>query len=376
MRSIRIVAALMTSACVMNAALAAHVIDPKASYVDVNMRRHDLKKTHDPRVLKAIAELPSCVKLPFVPAPVGRMNIPWHYINGSHGAVNPRELEATRQYLAFEKRVTAGMNQWLAHGNEDEAKCSVEQMDAWAKADALIDYDPKESSQSWYQAGWTLSSIAITESVLINDNKIDKVTHARLIAWMNKAAHKLVDFDKKSKQRNNLHYWRGLAATAVGVISSDDELFTYGVNTFKEAVGEIDQRGAFPQEMKRNERAIHYQSFALQPLIPIANFAERQEVYLYDYSSLTNRRMEDAIIFLGDAMANPGIVKSYIADKQMTDFDAPDFLAAVELTLHHFPLKRLPKAIQEGLKKPAYATRIGGSMTVVAEREIDLKPKR
>lgn len=366
MGSMRTVAAIFLCGCMMNTAQAAHVSNPKASYIDVQVRRNELKKTKDPRVLKAIAELPSCLALPVVPAPVGRMNIPWHYINGSHGAVNPKEAEATRQYNAFEKRVTAGMNQWLAHGNEAEAKCSVQQMDDWAKADALVNYDPKESSQSWYQAGWTLGSIAIAESVLVNDNKIDKATHARLIAWMNKAAHKLIDFDKKSKQRNNLHYWRGLAATAVGVISSDDDLFTYGVNTFKEAVNEIDQRGALPQEMKRHERAIHYQSFAIQPLIPIANFAERQEVYLYDYSSLSGRRIEDAIVFLGDAMANPAIVKSYIADKQMTDFDAPDFLAAVELTLHHFPVSRLPKAIQEGLKKPTYATRIGGSTTVIA----------
>ena len=372
----RSLAALLLASLVPVCADAAHVKDPKASYIDVNARRVELKKTKNPRIREAIAALPSCVKLPVVSAPVGRMKIPWHYINGSHGAVNPKELEATRVYLSFEKRVTAGMNQWLAHGSEAEAKCAVDQMDDWAKAGALIDYDPRESSQSWYQAGWTLGSIAITESVLVNDKKIDAATHARLIAWMNKAAHKLIDFDKKSKQRNNLHYWRGLTATAVGVISSDDDLFTYGVNTFKEAVDEIDQRGALPQEMKRNERAIHYQSFALQPLIPIASFAERQDVYLYNYSSLNGRTLYDAVIFLGDAMENPAVVKPYIADKQMTDFDAPDFLAAIELALRHYDVGRLSKAMQQGLQKPTYATRIGGSMTVIAAPSKEDKQRR
>lgn len=347
-------------------ASAAHVSNPKASYIDVQARRNDLRHATNKRVRTAIAGLPSCVKLAPVPAPVGRMNIPWHYINGSHGAVNPKEAEATKQYNEFEKRVTAGMNQWLAKGDEAEAKCAVEQLDTWAKAEALLNYDPKESSQSWYQAGWTLGSVAISESVLMNDNKLDKATQARIIHWMNRAAHKLIDFDKASKQRNNLHYWRGLAATATGVISADDELFSYGVDTYKEAVDEIDQRGAFPQEMKRSERAIHYQSFALQPLLPMAAFAERQGLAPFAYSSYSGRRIIDAVAFLGDAMADPAVVKPYIADKQMTDFDAPDFLAAEEFLHSRYDIKLLPKPIGEGLNKPTYATRIGGSMTVIA----------
>lgn len=363
----RFVHAVCLAVCGLSVAgHAAHVSDPKASYIDVQARRNDLKRNKNERVRQAIALLPSCVKLEPVAAPTGRMKIPWHYINGSHGAVNPKEAEATRPYGAFEKRVAAGMNKWLALGDEAEAKCALDQMDTWAKADALLDYDPKESSQSWYQAGWTLGSVAISESVLMNDSKLDKAEHARVTKWMNAAAHKLIDFDKASKQRNNLHYWRGLAATAVGVVSSDDELFSYGVDTYKEAVDEIDQRGALPQEMKRNERAIHYQSFALQPLIPIAAFAGRQGTYLFPYSSYHGRTLIDAVVFLADAMADPTVVKGYIADKQLTDFDAPDFLAAEELLDEKFDLNRLPSAIREGLKKPTFATRIGGSMTVVA----------
>ncbi|MEI9981465.1 MAG: alginate lyase family protein [Edaphobacter sp.] len=93
---------------------------------------------------------------------------------------------------------------------------------------------------------------------------------------MNKVAHRTVDFDNAGKQTNNHHYWRGLAAVSTGVISSDNDLFKWGVGVFKQGIDELDARGALPQEMARHERAIHYQSFALQPLVPLAEFAERQ----------------------------------------------------------------------------------------------------
>ena len=56
-------------------------------------------------------------------------------------------------------------------------------------------------------------------------------------------AHRTVDFDKAGKQTNNHHYWRGLAAVATGVISSDDDLFNWGIGVYKQAIGELDERG-------------------------------------------------------------------------------------------------------------------------------------
>ena len=224
-----------------------------------------------------------------VPPPTGRMIIPPHYLSGGHGPVNPAEAPATRPYNDFEHRVTAGMNQWLVTANKEEAQCAQQQIDAWAQAGTLLDYDPKESSQAWFQVEWTLSSIAISESVLVNESSLDPAQVKRDIEWMNKVAHRTVDFDKAGKQTNNHHYWRGLAAVATGVISSDDDLFNWGIGVYKQGIDELDHRGALPQEMARHERAIHYQSFALQPLTPLASFAERQHVPLYQYRSPTGR---------------------------------------------------------------------------------------
>lgn len=341
------------------------VLNPLGSIVDVQARRDQLKHNKNARVREALHQLDTCEKLPFVPAPTGTILIPPHYLSGSHGATNPKEAEAARVYYAFEKRVADGMNQWLATNNQAEAVCAQDQLDAWAKADTLLDYSTATGWQPWFQVGWTLSSIGISESVLINDKKLDKVQQARILAWMKKVAEKMVAIDKENKQSNNIHYWRGLAATAVGVMTSDNDLFNFGVNTFKQAVNEVDQRGALPQEMLRHERSIHYQSFALQPLLLIAAFAERQNVFLYAYTSQDGRDITDAVTFLGDAVAKPSILQAYTPDKQDIDFDAPDFFAAEEFPLARFGAKLLPLSIQNALKNTTYASRLGGSTTIL-----------
>jgi poly(beta-D-mannuronate) lyase len=352
---------VLLSAC----ANAQSVSSPTASYIDVQQRHEQLAHNKDPRIASAIASLNFCTKLPEVTPPTGRMIIPHHYLNGSHGPTNPEEAKATRVYNAFERRITAGMNQWLVTSSKEEAQCAQQQIDTWAKAATLLDYDSKESSQAWYQVEWTLSSIAVSESVLVNEPSLDQAQVKRDIQWMNKVAHRTVEFDKAGKQTNNHHYWRGLAAISTGVLSSDDKLFNWGVGVYKQAIDELDQRGALPQEMARHERAIHYQSFALQPLVPLAQFAERQHVPLYQYRSHSGRTVNDAVNFLGAALANPAIIKAYTPDEQMIDDKGSDFFSFAEFYSHHVTPAQIPPTILEGLQKPTFATRIGGSTTVV-----------
>jgi len=341
-------------------------IDTRASLIDVAARRYELQHTKSARVLTALAQLEKCSKLTPVDAPAGPMNIPRHYLNGSHGPTNPAEFEATRVYSQFAKRVTEGMNQFLATGDHAEAACAQAQIDQWAKAKALLDYDAQESSQSWYQVEWTLSTIAISESVLLNDGALDGAVTARDVAWMNKVAHHMLASPKAAQERNNHHYWKGLAAIATGVISGDQELFAFGVQTYFDGINEIDQRGALPLEMARHELAIHYQSFAVEPLIPIAEFAERQHIPLSSYKSPSGKTIADAIEFLGEAVADPSIVKAYTPETQESSPTGPEFFASLEFYRHRFPDQKLPVAIEEGLKQPTFATRLGGSTTVLA----------
>lgn len=345
---------------------AQHVSNPKASVLDVSARQAFLKQTTEPLLRDAMSHLGSCTGTPLVPAPVGEIQIPHHYLSGSNGPVNPAEAVATRAYGAYEHRITSGMNQWVATGNQAEAACALQQMDAWAQAKALTNYDPKTWRQSWYQAEWTLTSSGVTDSVLAQDSELDPAQQARVTKWLRSAAHQLISYEEPGKLGNNHHYYRSLAATSIGVLSGDDELFRFGVNTFKQAVSQEDQNGAFPLEMARHENAIHYQAFALQPLIMIAEFAERQNVDLYSVSD-HGRTIRDAVVFLGRAVADPTVVRQYTTDAQKTNF-SPGDVAELNFFIARFGTAGIPDSLTKLLEHPAGATRIGGSTTVLAAK--------
>lgn len=343
-------------------------LNPHASYVNVKTRRAELKHTKSERVRTAIADLKTCSALPVVDPPLGPIRIPMHYVQGGHGAINPAERLQTAVYGRFELRVTAGMNQFLVTGSHREAQCAQDQIDKWAQANTLLDYDASDQKQSWFQVEWTLSSVSTSESVLVNDPRLDHAETARDIAWMDRVAHHMIGFPQEKVHPQNHHYWRGLGSIATGVLASDQELFDFGVQAYKDGVDQIDERGAFPREMARAERAIHYQSFALQPLVTLAAFAERQGVPLYSYTSPTGHTIADAINFLGEAVADPSIVKVYTPETQLLDTDEPDFFADLEFYTHQFPDRKLPASLVDALKKPTFATRLGGSTTVLAGR--------
>ncbi|HEY4011541.1 MAG TPA: alginate lyase family protein [Acidobacteriaceae bacterium] len=346
--------------------LAQKVSDPSASVVDARARQIFLRSTTDPRLRAAVAHLGSCAATTFVPAPIGEMQIPHHYLQGSNGPVNPAEAEATRAYADFERRITAGMNRWVATGDQAEAQCALSQLDAWAQAGALTRYDPKAWSQSWYQAEWTLACAGVTASVLKQDALLDGAQQERVANWLRGAAHQLISYEKPGELGNNHHYWRALAAISIGVVSNDDKLFRFGVDTFKQAVAQEDGSGAFPLEMARHENAIHYQAFALQPLIMIAEFAARQNVDLYAFAQ-HGRTIRNAVVFLGQAVADPAVVKQYTADAQKTNFSAGD-VAELEFYIARFGAAGVPSSLIDLLSRPASATRIGGNTTVLAAK--------
>ncbi|MFZ0339356.1 MAG: alginate lyase family protein [Terracidiphilus sp.] len=341
-----------------------HVADPHASVVSVASRQKVLEATSDPLLREAIAGLSSCVATPLIPAPAGRINIPRHYLNGSSGPTNPAEAAATRVYALFEKRITAGMNQYVATGSHAESACALAQLDAWAQGRALLDYDRTESTQAWFQVEWTLSAAGITDSVLVSDTTLDQAQQQRVTAWLDKAAHKDISFEKPGDTGNNHHDWRALAATSIGITAGDDELLRFGIATYKESIGTIDARGAFPREMVRHENATHYQGFALQPLVLIAEFAARQGVDLYSYKA-NGHTLRDAIVFFGRAVDDPRLILRYTRDHQADHFSPGDFAEFAFYTAR-FGDDRLPTAILNALHHPTTDTRIGGCTTILA----------
>jgi poly(beta-D-mannuronate) lyase len=341
------------------------VRDPNSSFLDVQARRKALQNVQTPRVLEALASLKSCTGAPMPAPPPPGQDIPSRYMTGSHGELNPQEHTLSEPYYKVQDVAAWGANRYLVTGDPKEAACVIRALLPWANSKALLNYNAKDDMTVWFQSTWTVASLSLSVSVIRAEPTLNATERDQVIAWLRQAAHKAISETRgpnSGTERNNHFFWRGLAATAAGVISKDDELFSFGLRTYATAIGEIDSNGAFPLEMERHELALHYQAFAIEPLVMIAELSRRQGIDIYGLEK-NKHSLSDAVAFLSKAMADPSQVKKYTPEIQQTSADmAPgsQLLAWVEFWNGRFDDPSLKGLLQ----KPFYADRLGGNTTL------------
>lgn len=341
----------------------ASVTNPSATFLDIAARRAELASATNPRVLVALRDKHSCMSSEQPAPPTGRMVIPHHYLTGSNGPVNPEEAKATLPYRQFQDAVTRGASRYIATGDPAEAACVANLLMRWAAAKALLDYSYKESSQAWYQVEWTLSSISLAYSVVQSDPTITADQRRQILKWMHDVTEHMFDQDPHPEdhtRENNHAYWRALCATSVGIMTSDDKLYRRGLEQYARAIGQMNSDGSLPLEMARHENALHYQSFALTPLVMIAELAAHQGTDLYSLR-VNGHTIADSIDFLVRASANLDLMKQYASEPQsfsiFYDKNPPAWL--------EFWAARHPGKPWDGLlTQPLFDSTIGGNTTL------------
>jgi len=116
-------------------------------------------------------------------------------------------------------------------------------------------------------------------------------------------------------RENNHAYWRALCAASVGILTDDNKLYRDALEQYVRAIGQMNPDGSLPLEMARHENALHYQSFALTPLVMIAELAHRQGTDLYSMR-VNGHTIADAVDFLVRASANLDLMKQYAQEPQ------------------------------------------------------------
>jgi poly(beta-D-mannuronate) lyase len=340
-------------------------LDTAASFLDVAQRREQLKNPTTPRLLIAVQNAKSCSADAPVDPPVGKIDIPRRYISGGHGEVDPRESALSQPYYKIQRLASDGANRYVINGDHRESACVLDAVERWAAAGTLHNYDAEHNSQAWDQVGWTVSSLSLSISVIQNDVTLDPAELKHVTGWLHHVTEKLIEQRKKSGElranENNLSYWRGLAATSVGILSNDDQMFTWGVAQYYRAIGQLDKDGSWPLEMERKELALHYQSFALEPLVMIAELAARQHIDLYGVS-FHGRSIRDAVTFLSNALKDPKLVEKHAGTDQKIDLEADDFFSWLEFWNSRFG----PAGLERYLDRPWFASRLSGSTTLYA----------
>ncbi|MBS1209747.1 MAG: hypothetical protein H6R19_2145 [Proteobacteria bacterium] len=369
--TLRLPACLCTLLCALGCTLStaapfdqAEIKDPTASFIDVKARRAFLQQAKPDNKLRAAALTPyDCQSAAPVAPQEGPMLIPGRYLVGNHGAVHPDYERIVALYRDFENVLANLGGLYVVSGKPAYAQCLLNQLALWADAGALLDYNPNERKQAWYQTEWSAGVAAQALSLVITESTLDPDKKQRVLAWLNRVSHKQISEPGADITCCNNHaYWRGLQATMIGVLTNDKELFRWGLGRYAIGIGQIAEDGSLPLEMTRHEQALHYQNYALQPLTMMAEIAARQGIDLYAYSE-NGRDFHRAVRFVIAAIKDDALIHKYASEKQ----DRRAFSAGRgDLAWLEYYLNRFPQSDPLGMMgKPFFYPRTGGAVTLL-----------
>lgn len=228
---------------------------------------------------------------------------------------------ASRPLFAFEAQATGFAADYAKSGDPAYARCLVELLGQWAARGALLafDYDGNQG-QAWYAVQWSAASAGLAYSVVRAAPSLADADKRAVEAWLAAVATHQTGYPGTSVTCCNNHlYWRGLEAAIAGVVADDDRLFQYGIRAFLAALEAMRPDGSLPHETARGARALHYQNFAVLPLVFLAEVAARQGYDLYGLA-IEGRDLHLAVRFVLRALDDPAALRRYTAEAQDLGF--------------------------------------------------------
>ncbi|CDM62617.1 MULTISPECIES: alginate lyase family protein [Rhizobium] len=215
-------------------------------------------------------------KCPRVPTPVTSLELGSRYEKGdasrseldqeSNAAVN----KALRPIDLFVRSVAA-----LSHGSSatkpsdiEKRRCLYTALATWANAGALSDLGTMNAKLA---ISPRLAGIAIAYNEAKALTPPPSKQKVEIEAWLASLGRKLESFFDNDAppmaSQNNLRAWAGLAVAQIGLATNDDEQVAWGAKSTEMVVCSADEAGALPFEMKRGDKALHYQLHAVAPLV-------------------------------------------------------------------------------------------------------------
>jgi poly(beta-D-mannuronate) lyase len=280
-----------------------------------------------------------------VPAPLKSIDPPGFYddATGYANAVKPM-----RGFIAqLNKSADAG--QW---------SCALDLLEAWAKTDALM--GPISGYQGYYERSWAGTDFALV--ILRMPDDVKQANASRLAAiypWLERIAIATRDAEAINHLHNNLVYWAGLNLVAIGTVANQPSLIDSGLLRAREGIRDIGPNGALEREVKRGNRALHYHTFALIPLVFTAELVQRRNINLYQENDHAIGRLAHLVI---DAVQNPASFAKITPVKQeLFPWTFQDELSWMEPYYARTKDSRLPALIAP--RRPFSEWRLGGNVT-------------
>ena len=247
--------------------------------------------------------------------------------------------EASAPFFAFEAQVTGFAANYVRTGESVHAHCLLNLLSFWADRGALLAFDYEGNhGQAWYAIQWAAATAGLAYSIVRAEPSLSDGRRRAVEDWLAAVVTKQTGYPGNPVSCcNNHRYWRGLQAAIVGVVTGDDRLFQYGIRAYRAALTSMNPDGSLPHEMDRGKRALHYQNFAILPLVFIAEIAARQGYDLYGLA-VDGRDIHLAVGFLMRAIEDPAVLRRYTSEEQDVRFiDRRDELNWLEPYHRRFP---------------------------------------
>ncbi|MEN2470393.1 mannuronate-specific alginate lyase [Burkholderia sp. GS2Y] len=282
-----------------------------------------------------------------IPAAVTTIDPPGYYDDAAGYA---RAVKPMRDFIS-RLNTAADKGDW---------SCALSLLESWAQADALM--GRISGYQGYYERSWAGTDFAMV--ILRMPRDVRDANRARFDAidpWLERIAIATRDSEAINHLHNNLVYWAGLDLIAIGTVTGNASLIDSGLLRVREGIRDIGPDGALAREVKRGNRALHYHTFALLPLVFAAELVQRRHIDLYRENNGAISRLANLVI---DAVDNPASFTAITPIKQdLFPWTFRDELSWVEPYFARFHDPRLPAIIAP--RRPFDEWRLGGNVTAV-----------
>jgi poly(beta-D-mannuronate) lyase len=205
-------------------------------------------------------------------------------------AKNNASLKPVRDYLIA---VTQMVDKAALQRDVDAGGCAISWLQTWAAGNALEGNmnDQGSLEHVWITAGLALAYLKLRDTGLVTVDAGKPIE--TWLATSSDSIEPQFDAARSHLGPTNLQDWAGLAIAAVGVAVNDPARFGWGMQRFREGTRQVTKDGSLPLEMRRGQRALHYHTFALDPLVMLAEIGEANGLPLYDENHGALRRLAE-----------------------------------------------------------------------------------
>ena len=162
-----------------------------------------------------------------------------------------------------------GMEDKALAGDAASAACAGRWLVVWAKGGAMLGHMSSQQAvieRKLRTAGMAVGYLKVRASLSPADR-------AAIDGWMNELGDQVVADQSWPARRNNLVYWSGFAAGAVGTATGATRLIEYSRRAYDAGLTDIQPDGTLPMELARRQQALDYTNYALAPLVMAAELA-------------------------------------------------------------------------------------------------------